>query len=64
MKFLLSCYESFICLLVERNISENGSSNKRSDLFYLTKKKITEGSTTIEVVGGERVIVGVLICSR
>ena len=64
MKFLLSCNKGFVCFLIKGDISKDSCCNKGSDLFDLSKDKGTEGSTTIDVVGGESVMVGVLICSR
>jgi len=64
MKLLLCCDEGLICFLVKRHISEDGCSYKGPDLLYLGRVSGTEGSTTMEVVGGERVMTGAFICWR
>ena len=64
MKLFLSCNKGFICFLIKRNISQDSCCHKGSDLLDLNKEKGTEGSTSMDVVGGESVMVGVLICSR
>ena len=64
MKFLLGCYEGFVGLVVKGNVSEDGCSYEGPDLLDLSRGGCTEGSTTMEVVGGQRVTTGALICSR
>lgn len=64
MKLLLSCDEGFIRFFVKSNVSENGSSDERSDLLHLTKQSNTEGSMTSEVVGWLKVTAGVGICPK
>ena len=64
MKLLLGSNESFIFFLIKRNVSKNGSCNKGTNLFDLNRWLFTDGSTIMDVVAGERVTVGVLICSR
>lgn len=51
MKLFLSCYKSFVSLLIKSYISQNSSCNEWSNLFYLHHPKITEGSIVICVVG-------------
>lgn len=64
MKFLLGCYEGFVGLVVKRDVSEDGRGYEGSDLLDLSGEGYTEGSTSMEVVGGQRVTTGAFICSR
>ena len=64
MKFFLHTYECLISLIGELNIPQDGGDHVRPDLFDLDILAITDGSTTILVVGLESVILGVSICSR
>lgn len=64
MKLLLCSNKGFIGLLIETDVPENGSSNERSDLIDLHISDLTDGSTTIEVVGLVRTTLGIFIFSR